>query len=135
MKKDHNNYYYEILFDYDKNSEKIKETNINNDKVSGEYDYNYKNIKDLYEHIISNGNNENNPDFKTFIDNLLANQNVTINGYKFGINVIYNNHDNILSNVFINNDSVFDENMMKELIEDKLILETINKRKLWLVAI
>lgn len=130
-----NNYYYEILFDYDKNSEKIKETNINNDKVSGEYDYNYKNIKDLYEHIISNGNNENNPDFKTFIDNLLANQNVTINGYKFGINVIYNNHDNILSNVFINNDSVFDENMMKELIEDKLILETINKRKLWLVAI
>ena len=25
--------------------------------------------------------------------------------------------------------------MMKELIEDKLILETINKRKLWLVAI
>lgn len=127
--------YYEILFGYDKNSEKIKETNINNDKVSGEYDYNYKNIKDLYEHIISNGNNENNPDFGTFIDNLVANQNVTINGYKFGINEIYNRHGNILSNVFVNNDSVFDENMMKKLIEDKLILETINKRKLWLVAI
>ena len=29
----------------------------------------------------------------------------------------------------------FDENMMKDLIKDKLILETINKRKLWLVAI
>ena len=127
--------YYEILFGYDKNSEKIKETNINNDKVSGEYDYNYKNIKDLYEHIISNGNNKDNPDFEIFINNLLDNQNVTINGYKFGMNKIYDNHGNILSNVFVNNDSVFDENMMKELIKDKLILETINKRKLWLVAI
>ncbi len=127
--------YYEILFDYDKDSEKIKETNVNNDTVNGNYNYNYKNIKDLYEHIISNGNNKNDPDFEEFIRNLIANQNVTINGYKFGMNKIYNDHNNILSNVFVNNDPVFDKDMMENLIKDKLILETINKRKLWLVAI
>lgn len=127
--------YYEILFDYDKNSEKIKETNVDNDTVNGEYDYNYKNIKDLYEHIISNGNNKNDPDFEEFTNNLIANQNVTIDGYKFGMNEIYSDRNNILSNVFVNNDPIFDENMMKDLIKDKLILETINKRKLWLVAI
>lgn len=130
-----NGNYYEILFDYDKNSEKIKEADINNERVVGEYNYNYKNIKDLYEHIISNGNNEKNVDFNTFITNLENNQDVTINGYKFGINKIYTDHNNILSNAFVNNDPVFSEDMMKQLIQDELILETINKRKLWLVAI
>lgn len=124
--------YYEILFDYDNNSEKIKETPINNDKVIGNYNYNYKNIKDLYEYIISNGNNNTNVDFNEFITKIKDNKDATINGYKFGINQI---NGNIIYNVFIKNDPVFNEDMMKELIQDKIILETINKRKLWLIAI
>lgn len=126
---------YEILTDYDINSKKIIEIAKNNENVEGNYIYKYKHFKDLYEYIKSNINNSN-KDYKEFIKNLLENKDVTVGGYKFGLNEINTKDNNkFLLNVFNSNTSLFDENMIKELIEDKLILDTINKRKLWLIAI
>ena len=126
---------YEILTDYDINSKKIIEIAKNNENVEGNYIYKYKHFKDLYEYIKSNINNSN-KDYKEFIKNLLENKDVTVGGYKFGLNEINTKDNNkFLLNVFNSNTSLFDENMIKELIKDKLILDTINKRKLWLIAI
>lgn len=131
------NIIYEILFDYNIDSEKIEEVTKGNANVYGEYKYNYKNIKDLYEYIKSNGNTLN-EDYKEFMDNLVKNKEITIDNYKFGLKKITDNSKadyEYLYNVFDINDPIFDKTMMDKLAQDKLILEAINKRKLWLVAI
>ena len=134
---DRHNTIYEILFDYNIDSEKIEEVAKENSKVNGEYKYNYKNIKDLYEYIKSNGNTLN-EDYEEFINNLVKNKEITIDNYKFGLKKITDNSKTdyeYLYNVFDINDPIFDKTMMDKLAQDKLILEAINKRKLWLVAI
>lgn len=134
---DNHNTIYEILFDYNVDSEKIEEVAKENAKVNGVYKYNYKNIKDLYEYIKSNGNVLN-EDYKEFINNLVKNKEITIDNYKFGLKKITDNRKpdyEYLYNVFDINDPIFDKTMMDKLAQDKLILEAINKRKLWLVAI
>lgn len=130
---------YEILFDYDTKSEKIQEDTENNKERLKEYEYNYKNIKDLYEHIKVNGNNISYKEFEQFLEDLKNNKNVTIDGYKYGLKKVTEIKDGekyqFLINVFEKNDAIFNKNMMKDLGKDPLILETINKRKLWIVAI
>lgn len=130
---------YEILFDYDTKSEKIQEDAENNRETLGEYEYNYKNIKDLYEHIKVNGNNKSCKEFEQFLEDLKNNKNVTIDGYKYGLKKVTEIKDGekyqFLINVFEKNDAIFNKNMMEDLGKDPLILETINKRKLWIVAI
>ena len=130
---------YEILFDYDTKSEKIQEVAENNRETLGEYEYNYKNIKDLYEHIKVNGNNKSYKEFEQFLEELKNNKNVTIDGYKYGLKKVTEINAGekyqFLINVFEKNDAIFNKNMMEDLGKDPLILETINKRKLWIVAI
>lgn len=130
---------YEILFDYNTKSEKIKEVEEDIRETPGIYEYNYKNIKDLYEHIKVNGNNDSYNDFIQFLAHLKDNENVTLDGYKYGLSQVTeigdNNKYQFLINVFGSNDAIFDKNMMQKLSQDPLILETINKRKLWIVAI
>ena len=128
--------YYEVLADYDINSEKIEESEINENKIYGEYNYNYKNFKDLYEHIKSNCGSYN-KDYKTFINQLSLNKNAVVNGHKFGLNKIStdDNKYKFLVNIFNGNAALFNDTMLYELSKDKLILDTINKRKLWLIAI
>lgn len=133
------NVIYEILFDYNIKSEKIKEVTEDVKEDIGVYEYAYKNIKDAYEHIKTNGNNIIYKDYIDFIGKLVDNENVTIDGFKYGLSRVTEVNDGekyqFLVNIFGNNDDIFDKNMMMELGKDRLILETINKRKLWLIAI
>lgn len=126
---------YEILFDYDINSDKIIETDDKDTFINGNYIYEYKNIKDLYEYIKSN-NNEFNIDYINFVDELIANKNAVFNNHKFGLNKLTMNDKNkFLWNVINTNDDLYDDIMMNKISEDKLILNTINERKLWLISI
>lgn len=127
---------YEILFDYDINSNKIIDTNdkdtIINDNT---YIYKYKNIKDLYEYIKTNMYNRNN-DYINFVNNLINYEKVIINNHIYGLNKLeINDNNKFLYNIFNINDELYDDIMMDKLSEDKLILNTINERKLWLISI
>lgn len=130
--------FYEVLADYDINSEKIEESEINENKTQGVYCYKYKNFKDLYEHIKSNYGPYNG-DYEEFINKLILNKFAVVNGYKFGLKeiIINNNNDKykFLYNIFNANIPLFSDEMINKLSNDKLILDTINKRKLWLIAI
>lgn len=126
---------YEILFDYDINSDKIIETNDRDTDIYGNYKYNYKNIKDLYEYIKSN-NNEFNTDYNEFINELIRNKDAIVNNHKFGLNKLtMSNKNEFLWNIVYTNDDLYDSTMMNKISEDKLILDTINERKLWLISI
>ena len=95
---------YEILFDYDINSDKIIETNDRDTDIYGNYKYNYKNIKDLYEYIKSN-NNEFNTDYNEFINELIRNKDAIVNNHKFGLNKLtMSNKNEFLWNIVYTND-------------------------------
>lgn len=128
---------YEILFDYDINSDKIIETNDKDTYINDKYNYDYKNLKDLYEYIKTNNSNKiSNEDYTKFIENLINYKDVIINNHKFGLNKLTMGDKNkFLYNVFNINGDLYDYNMMSEITKDKLILNTINERKLWLIAI